>query len=99
MPLTPVCAFDVPRSVQPTALTQVPDDPVPLSQRTAYRWLHFDLDAAEFGAWADRALPPIVAAALTQKETRPRCTPMEGGLALNLRGVNLNPGADPDDMV
>lgn len=41
----------------------------------------------------------MVANALIQSETRPRCDQIEDGLILNLRGVNLNPGADPDDMV
>lgn len=31
--------------------------------------------------------------------TRPRVLPLAGGLLVNLRGVNLNPGADPEDMV
>jgi zinc transporter len=30
---------------------------------------------------------------------RPRCTPLGEGLLVNPRGVNLNPGADPEDMV
>jgi len=34
-----------------------------------------------------------------QSETRPRCDRVGDGLVLNLRGVNLNPGADADDMV
>ena len=45
------------------------------------------------------ALPLIAANALIQAETRPRCDQLEGGLILNLRGVNLNPSGDPDDMV
>ena len=32
-------------------------------------------------------------------ETRPRSMDMEGGFVIVLRGVNMNPGADPDDMV
>jgi len=34
-----------------------------------------------------------------QEETRPRCTNFRQGLLVILRGVNLNPGADPEDMV
>ena len=32
-------------------------------------------------------------------DTRPRCFTLNEGLFLSLRGVNLNPGADPEDMV
>jgi zinc transporter len=40
-----------------------------------------------------------VIAALLQTETRPRCAPYEDGLLLNLRGINHNPGAEPEDMI
>jgi zinc transporter len=40
-----------------------------------------------------------VVKALIEPETRPRCDRVENGLILNLRGVNMNPGADADDMV
>ena len=41
----------------------------------------------------------LVAEALTAEETRPRATTHDAGVVVNLRGVNLNPGADPEDMV
>jgi zinc transporter len=37
--------------------------------------------------------------ALLAGETRPRAVPTERGLLLVLRGVNMNPGSNPDDMV
>jgi zinc transporter len=37
--------------------------------------------------------------ALTAKETRPRSVVHKGGMLLILRGVNLNPGMDPEDMI
>jgi zinc transporter len=37
--------------------------------------------------------------ALLAEESRPRITGVDDGLLLALRGVNLNPGADPQDMV
>lgn len=64
-----------------------------------YLWLHFDLNDPSFAQWALATLPQTAAMALTQSETRPRCDHLDGGLIMNLRGVNLNPGADPDDMV
>lgn len=65
----------------------------------AYIWLHFDVNDPAFESWALANLPTTVTKALVQSETRPRCDKAEGGLLLNLRGVNLNPGANPDDMV
>jgi zinc transporter len=37
--------------------------------------------------------------ALLAEETRPRSFPVGEGLVVILRGVNLDPGADPEDMV
>jgi len=93
-----LCAFDV----QPSGIADPVADPWPSitpADGAAYRWLHFDLSAPELEAWALAHLPEIPARALLQAETRPRSDLYEGGLILNLRGVNLNPGADPDDMV
>ena len=33
------------------------------------------------------------------EDTRPRCTPIEGGAIVNLRGVNMNPGFESDEMI
>jgi zinc transporter len=41
----------------------------------------------------------VVAEAILAPETRPRCLVHGNGLLVMLRGVNLNPGADPEDMV
>ena len=41
----------------------------------------------------------FVIEALTADETRPRCTVHGDGVLLNLRGVNLLPGAEPEDMI
>ncbi|MDA0997436.1 MAG: zinc transporter ZntB, partial [Proteobacteria bacterium] len=41
----------------------------------------------------------IVIDALIAPETRPRVASIGAGMLLTLRGVNLNPGAEPDDMV
>lgn len=49
--------------------------------------------------WLAAHLPPMAADALTQPETRPRATPLGDGPIVNLRGVNLNPGAVAEDMV
>lgn len=36
---------------------------------------------------------------LFAETTRPRCEPFDKGYLINLRGVNINPGTDPVDMI
>lgn len=64
-------------------------------------WLHFDFTAAGARGWIaeESGLDPMIAAALLSQETRPRVAAVGDGLLMALRGVNLNPGADPEDMV
>lgn len=66
-----------------------------------WRWLHFNRLAAETREWleASSGLDETVISALLQSETRPRCASYEDGLLLNLRGINHNPGAEPEDMI
>ncbi|TMV36229.1 zinc transporter ZntB, partial [Thioclava sp. BHET1] len=44
-------------------------------------------------------LDPLALRALLAEETRPRATPTGEGVLVVLRGVNMNPGEDPEDMV
>lgn len=64
-------------------------------------WLHFHLDEQRAQDWLfERSgLDPLVRDALLTAETRPRAVVINDGLLLMLRGVNLNPGAEPEDMV
>lgn len=64
-------------------------------------WIHLNANSEEAAAWAraQEFLPPAAADALFAQETRPRTTRFETGVVVNLRGVNHNPGAEPDDMV
>lgn len=66
-----------------------------------FAWVHLDANHDEAQAWlAEKGrLPSLVVEALTALETRPRCTVSAEGVLLVLRGVNLNPGAEPEDMV
>jgi zinc transporter len=41
----------------------------------------------------------VIGDALLADESRPRVTEFDNGLLVALRGVNLNPGAEPEDMV
>ena len=63
----------------------------------AYR---LDYSHPEAARWLEEGsnLDPAVAAALMAEETRPRSVAGHGGLLVILRGVNLNPGSDPEDM-
>ncbi len=67
----------------------------------AYHWIHFDLDAPDVQRWLveKSGLSELECEVVMADETRPRTTAMRDGLVINLRGVNLNPGADPEDMV
>ena len=64
-------------------------------------WLH--LDYADEGAkrWLveESGIDDVSCAALMAVETRPRVVAAADTLLLILRGINFNPGADPEDMV
>lgn len=64
-------------------------------------WVHLDMNDPPAGDYIRNAsgVDPLVQAALLTRETRPRVVAMGDGLLTILRGVNLNPGADADDMV
>ncbi len=64
-------------------------------------WVHLDRAQEPAKTWlqGESGLDSVVADNLLSEETRPRALEMNGNLLLNLRGVNLNPGADLDDMV
>ncbi len=64
-------------------------------------WLHLDYKNEGVQKWLNEAsgLNPIICRALLEEETRPRAVAYGDGLLLILRGVNCNPGSDPEDMV
>ncbi len=64
-------------------------------------WLHLDYAHPESKTWVlDKSgLDRLAAEALIMEETRPRITVIKDGYLMALRGVNLNPGAEPNDMV
>ena len=66
-----------------------------------WRWLHFNRLAPETRDWLEQKsdLDDTVVGALLQTETRPRCVAHDNGLLINFRGVNHNPGAEPEDMI
>ncbi|MBM4025184.1 MAG: zinc transporter ZntB [Planctomycetes bacterium] len=64
-------------------------------------WFHFDYTRPETVGWISRqsGLEPVAASVLLTEESRPRATPLGRGMLIALRGVNLNPGSNPEDMV
>lgn len=64
-----------------------------------FLWAHLDAGSDDARAWLHGELPEAAAEALLVEDTRPRAVGHPDGLQLNLRGVNTNPGAEPDDMV
>ncbi|MDF0533219.1 zinc transporter ZntB [Shewanella yunxiaonensis] len=64
-------------------------------------WMHFDYKHKKTRSWLKNVckLPALETEALMMQDTRPRIVRAGNGLLLALRGINLNPGADPEDMV
>lgn len=64
-------------------------------------WVHLDRKKSRAQQWlrTEAGLEPIVADSLLAEETRPRTEQVSGGLLVILRGVNMNPGAEPDELI
>lgn len=64
-------------------------------------WVHLDYTASDAQEWLVResGVDDVTAEALLEEDTRPRSVVLPNGLLVCLRGVNMNPGADPEDMV
>lgn len=64
-------------------------------------WLHLDYSSAEAAKWISgkSGLDEVFVSALLTEESRPRTSVIGAGALVALRGVNLSPGSDPEDMV
>lgn len=65
-------------------------------------WVHLDAGNQASKVWIEHHAPdldPIVPEALVAEETHPRLLSINDGILLILRGINHNPGAEPEDMV
>lgn len=64
-------------------------------------WVHIDIADSASSNWvsSEADLEDPVVDTLLAEETRPRSIVTERGLLVVLRGVNTNPGEDPEDMV
>ncbi|OWU76353.1 zinc transporter ZntB [Phaeobacter sp. 22II1-1F12B] len=71
-----------------------------LMQGDRFVWIHLERPAADGTDWLSQSdLSLTVREALDAQETRPRSVVHGNGILINLRGVNLAEGADPEDMV
>jgi zinc transporter len=66
-----------------------------------WRWLHLGRKSLEARDWLRlrSGLSENAVHGLLEQDTRPRLTPMDDGTLLILRGINRNPGAQPEDMI
>lgn len=66
-----------------------------------YLWIGLNRHQEEAREWLRResGLPALAVQALLAEETRPRTLRIGAGAVTILRGVNLNPGEAPEDMV
>ncbi len=94
----PIFAFDVDEDGRAVSLDEEEAKKATAKEK-GYRWIHLELDDPSLEQWLAENLPATPGAALLQAETRPRCDRYRDGYIVNLRAVNLNPGADTDDMV
>ena len=72
-----------------------------ISDESILNWVHLDRSCVNTHDWIinESGVDPLIANALLAEETRPRSFSTPKGLFVVLRGVNLNPGAQPEDMV
>lgn len=70
-------------------------------QDEAQLWMHLDFTHKDVDHFLNTiaALDEDIIEALTEEDTRPRVAVFKGGRITTLRGINLNPGADPDDLI
>lgn len=70
-------------------------------QADVVRWIHLDHTAHDSRSWLakESGLDEPIIDAMLETETRPRCFQTGEGILLVMRGVNLNPEAEFEDMV
>lgn len=100
--LPPVAAYmlDGEGGARSTGLAQLSAPPAG-SNGFEFVWIQLQRDNDDAMAWLENesGLDGFILEALTADDTRPRCTVHGDGTILNLRGVNLHEGAEPEDMI
>ncbi|MTI46729.1 MAG: zinc transporter ZntB [Firmicutes bacterium] len=66
-----------------------------------YLWLHLDGGTLKSKEWLikESGIPKVVCNSLLSEDSRPRVLSLKEGILINLRGLNLNPNSDAEDMV
>ncbi|SHE44175.1 zinc transporter [Loktanella atrilutea] len=94
--LVPLSAFDIWTDGTAKPAPDLAACPV---DGAAYRWLHFDLSDMALAGWSAQNLPGLARRTLLADKTRPRMDMDDHGMAITLRGINLNAGEETADMV
>ena len=83
--------------------TKIPEDQLglPRPKGDGYDWYHLQRDDPTIQAIfnADIYLDKIAEWTLLAEDSRPRTILRDENVLINLRGVNLNPGSKPEDMI
>jgi zinc transporter len=93
-----ICAyvFDGKGGARPLTLAEATN----WTREDGFLWVHLDWNAEQSNHWIHNNVAETeVAETLLASDTRPRAVSYDDQLLITLRGVNLNPEADPDDMV
>ena len=71
------------------------------SPEDGFLWVALDYSIPQARTWLmeQSGVEAVICDALLAQETRPRSLVNREGVLVVLRGLNLNPGADPEDMV
>jgi len=66
-----------------------------------FLWLHLDMTDEASQEWLQQesGLGEFSTTLLLSNDTRPRIVTLKQSLIITLRGINFNPGSDPEDMV
>ena len=64
-------------------------------------WINLDYQEADAKDWIEQSsgLDPVIREALLDADPRPRATKHGDNLMMILRGINMNEGSDPEDMI
>ncbi|MBS1121167.1 MAG: zntB [Deltaproteobacteria bacterium] len=64
-------------------------------------WINLDYSVADSATWLDQrsSIDPVFREGLLDHDPRPRAVSHGTDLLLIVRGINVNPGAEPEDMI
>jgi zinc transporter len=97
--VNPIFSFSIDADGRATAISW--EQVVQWRPNGGFLWLHLDRNDEKTEEWlhTEAGIDALSAEALLADETRPRIETANGETLAILRGVNLNPGSDPEDMI